>query len=535
MPERRMAAVAVAFAAGILACDRLGIVGCALMAVLVALVGLLILQAQMRTMLLLIAAIAVCGALRYAADRSLAPNDVSRFCGRISAVEGTVASDISGLPDSRRMTFRVSRARFADGWHEVSGKMMVTMYLPRERNLPGSAAPSRPTRTSGFEYGDKLCLSVHPYVPYEPANPGQFSWKDYLARHGIYCCASVRNISQIAAVRRGSSYNLVRAALAAKKYLVASIYRTHPAKIAAVMSGIVLGRYTYLDDETIEDFARTGTMHILAASGYNCLVLMLVASPLLRLLRIFPRYRAYVMVMLIAMYVLMVGPVPSMMRAAVMAVLVLLAAPLKRIPDYKNLFCVAAFALLLINPSYLFDVGFQLSFAAVLGLIAVAPTLEKLLAQTSLDRAGSHLLRRPGEHWLARAAKKVASWSGRELASVGIATIAVSLTTAPIVAYYFNYVSIVSMPANLAVAFGVPVVFVDSFLSPITAHIHHCANWIGAVGTAATRAMLSSVSYLGSMKYSSVYVQSPGVLAIVGYYLVLYAAAGLVRSKFAAR
>ena len=191
--------------------------------------------------------------------------------------------------------------------------------------------------------------------------------------------------------------------------------------------------------------------------------------------------------------------------------------------------------MLLANPSYLFDIGFQLSFLAVWGLIAVAPVLETLLRRTSLPRPAYPPRRRFGERWVSKVGRQAGSWLGRELASVGVATAAVSLATAPIVAYYFNYFSLVSVPANLAVAFAVPAVFLDSFLSPITAHIPHCAGWIGAIGTVSTRAMLSSVDYLGSMRYSALAVRSPGVPAIVGYYVILYAAAGYVRSRFAAR
>ncbi len=388
-----MAVVAVAFAAGILAGDRFGLAGCALVAASAALLGLLMVPAQRRATLLLVAAVVVCGALRYAADRSVAPDDVSRFCRQVRAIEGTVASDIGGAPDSRRLSFRVSRARVGDKWRAASGDVMVTMYLAPEQSLPR------------LEYGDRLRLAVHPYIPYEPTNPGQFSWKNYLERHGIYCCASVRDRSRVTVLSKSSSHSIVRAAFAGKRYLVSSIYRIHSREVASVMSGVVLGTYAYLDDDTLRDFTRTGTLHVLAASGYNCLVLLIIASPLLRLLRVLPRYRWGVMVLLIALYLLMVGPVPSMLRAAVMAILVLLAAPFKRVPDYKNLFYVAAFLVLLFNPSHLFDIGFQLSFLAVLGLIAVAPVLETLLEQTPLRGVGRRPRWRPHEPWLSRTAR----------------------------------------------------------------------------------------------------------------------------------
>jgi len=527
VPERRMAVVAVAFASGILAGHYMPLVGCMLVAASIVVVGLLFVPARHRTTFVVVAAVAVCGAMRYAADRAVAPDDISNYCRRVAAMEGTVGSDVGGAADSRRVTFRVSRARFGNGWHSAGGFVMVTMRLPSDQQLPR------------MEYGDRLRLNVRPYIPYEPTNPGQFSWKDYLARDGIYCCASVRDRSDVKVLSRGNACNPLRMAFATKRRLVQSIYRIHSRDVASVMSGVVLGTYAYLDEDTLEDFTRTGTMHVLAASGYNCLALVLIATPLLRLLRVLPRRRGAVIVALTVFYLLMVGPVPSMLRAAVMAVLVLLAVPLKRVPDYRNLFFVAGFVVLMLSPSDLFDIGFQLSFVAVWGLIAVSPVLEALLERSPLSGVGRRPRYCSGDSgfagWFRWKARQGWAWFCRELASVSVATTAVSLATAPIVAYYFNYVSLVSMPANLAVAFAVPPVFFDSLLSAITSHIPWCRHWIGGIGTVGTRAMLGAVDYLGSMRYSSLPVQSPGVAAIGGYYIIVYAMSEYARSKFAAR
>lgn len=517
-----MAAVAVAFASGILVAGYVPLAGCAVLIASALLAGLIILPPRHRPTLLLVCAITFSGAARYAGDRSIAPDDISRFGRRVGAFEGTVVSDTTGNTDSVRATLRVSRIRLTDGWRDASGKVMVTLYSDRGGGLPR------------IGYGDRARILVSPYVPSEPTNPGQFSWKAYLARHGIYVCASVRESGQIRMLRRGGR-SARGAALAAKRYLVSSIFRVHPSREASVMSGVVLGTYAYLDDDTLRDFTRTGTMHILAASGYNCFVLLMIASPILKLLRVLPRYRGIITVLLIAAYLLMVGPMPSLLRAAVMASLMLLACSLRRVPDYANLFYVAAMVLLIHNPSNFFDVGFQLSFLAVWGLITVAPLIDAIMARTNLsDLHGKPRLRKR-TRWLARLA--LIGW-GKVVgvfASTLVGTTAVSLMTAPVVAQQFHYVSLTSLPANLAVAFLVPVVFLDSFASALTVLVPHGAGWIGAVGTYSTRAMLGIVGYFGSLEHSSVAVQSPGALGIVGYYAVLLAAAGYVRSRFARR
>lgn len=519
MPEKRMAAVAVAFTIGILAADYISLVGCALICVSVVFAVMIFAPAKQRGTLALVLAVAMSGAWRYAADRSVSPDDISHFSRQVSAFEGRVASDASGAEDSLRCILRVNRARLTQGWRNVSGDLMVSFHANENTIMPR------------LDYGDSVRILVRPYIPSEPTNPGQFSWKGYLARRGIYACASVRGPDQMIVLHRGRACGIVCAALTAKRYLVSSIRRIHPAGEASVMCGVVLGTYSYLDDDTLRDFTRTGTLHVLAASGYNCLILVLFSSPLLRLFRVFPRYRCAVMLFLIGMYLLMVGPAPSLVRAAIMTSLVLLATPFKRIPDYANLFYVAAFIVLMFNPSNLFDIGFQLSFLAVWALIVITPVIESLMFPNPADRTG--LTRR--KHWSVRAVAVARVWLVRVIASTASATIAISLVTEPVIAYYFHYLSLSALPANLAVALVEPVVFFDSFISAITALVPHCAGWIGGVGTLSTRAMLCSVGYLGSLRYSAVSMQSPNILGIAGYYIILWAVAGYVRSKFASR
>jgi competence protein ComEC len=326
----------------------------------------------------------------------------------------------------------------------------------------------------------------------------------------------------------------MRLAAATKQALVSAIYRIQPKSTASIMSGVVLGSYAYIDDDTLTDFTRAGTLHVLAASGYNCFIILFLAMPLLTFLRVLVMYRSAIVLFLLAFYLLTVGPVPSLVRATVMSALVLLAVPLRRVPNYANLFYVAGLAVLLLNPSDLFDVGFQLSFLAVGALVYVSPLVEAILREAmpkDPTKAGWKTRRAAFARWLERKWKKFTAL----LASTAVATIAVGLVTGPIVAHYFHYVSLTSLPANLIVAVTTPFIFVDSFISPITSLLPHAPHWAGFVGTAATRAMLGSVSYFGEMKYSSISVQSPGMLGILGYYLVLHAAVQYVRSRFAKR
>lgn len=516
-----MAVVAIAFAIGILMADWIGWSGCALIVLSALILSLVFAPIRFRTLIVLIGAVLLIGAARYSTDRSIPADDISLVAQNVTAFEGRVASDVTSGTDSLRLTFRASRAKFADGWHKVSGDVMVNVYAGPDGTMPHLA------------FGDRLRILAKPYCPSEPTNPGQFSWKAYLARHGIYACASIRDSSQVEVLSRLKGRNATGLALAAKRALVSSIHKVHPQNEASVMAGVVLGSYAYVDEQTLSDFTRTGTLHVLAASGFNCYVLVLLATPVLMLFRIPARCRSLITIALIGFYLLMVGPMPSLVRAAVMSALALLAFPLRRVADYANLFYVAALVVLVLNPSNLFDVGFQLSFLAVGALVYAIPLISAVVHHYAVpqERAKAGWNRRV--NIVVRATRAVYAWAKGAAASTAIATIAVSLVTGPVVAYYFNYVSLTSLPANLVVAMVTPAIFFDSFASPITSLLPHAPLYAGIVGTTATRVMLWTVNYFGAMKYSSIPIASPGILAIVGYYLLLYAAAGYVRSRFA--
>ena len=167
----------------------------------------------------------------------------------------------------------MNRAKIGGKWLRVTGKIALNLYPDEDGN------------SVRIGYGDRLLIKAKPYLPSDPTNPAQYSWRNYLARQGIYACASVNKPEQVTIVRSGG-YSPTRAAFAVRRHLVRSIYRIHPTREASVMAGVVLGAYAFLDQETLSNFTRSGTLHVLAASGYNCFVIILLASPLLRFLRL---------------------------------------------------------------------------------------------------------------------------------------------------------------------------------------------------------------------------------------------------------
>lgn len=223
----------------------------------------------------------------------------------------------------------------------------------------------------------------------------------------------------------------------------AALGRGVPPREAALARGFVLGEDDEIDAATVEDFRRSGLSHLLAVSGQNVALLALLAMPLLAALGLPLRMRLLWLLGLIAVYVPLAGAGPSIQRAAIMGGLSVLATlGGRRASRFYALTC-AAVILLAFEPGIAADVGWQLSFAAVLGILLLAGRLRAAIA-TRIGERGWH----------------------RALADGAAMTTAATLATAPLIAFHFEAFSTTTLVANLL---ALPAVAPAMWLGMLTA------------------------------------------------------------------
>lgn len=252
--------------------------------------------------------------------------------------------------------------------------------------------------------------------------------------------------------------------------------RGMPPREAELARGFVLGDDDEVDESTKEDFRRSGLAHLLAVSGQNVTLLALLAMPLLGALGIPLRERLLWVLALIAVYVPVAGAGPSIQRAAVMGGLGLLATLAGRGSSRFYALAAAALVTLAIDPGIAADIGWQLSFAAVLGiLLLVAPLREQI---------GGWLGAGP---WRAALADGLAT------------TIAATVATAPLIAFHFGTFSTTTLAANvlalpavapvmwlgmcsagLAQLPGVPLEPLNGLNALLLAYVAQVADWCAA-------------------------------------------------------
>jgi competence protein ComEC len=270
-----------------------------------------------------------------------------------------------------------------------------------------------------------------------------------------------------------------------------------PEREAALARGFVLGEDKGVDERTEEDFRRAGLSHLLAVSGQNVTLLALLAMPLLGALGIPLRERLFWMLALIAVYVPVAGAGPSIQRAGVMGALGLIATLGGRRASRFYALALAALVTLAIDPGVAGDVGWQLSFTAVLGILLLASPLRRRI-EASLGRG---------------------RWR-RALAEGAAVTVAATLATAPLIAFHFETVSTTTLASNLlalpavapamwlgmcAAALaqlpGVPLEPLNGLNALLLAYIAQVAEWCAAPRWAELRVHLDGqglvLAYLG--------------------------------------
>jgi len=248
-----------------------------------------------------------------------------------------------------------------------------------------------------------------------------------------------------------------------------------PPREAELARGFVLGEDERIDPRTVEDFRRSGLSHLLAVSGQNVALLALLAMPVLAALGMPLRTRLVWVLGLIAVYVPLAGAGPTIQRAAIMGGLGVLATLAGRRSSRLYALLLAASATLTIEPRIATDVGWQLSFAAVLGILLLAAPLRRAIAARIGERG----------------------WR-RALAEAAAMTIAATLATAPLICFHFGTLSTTTLVANLlalpAVAPamwlgmlaaaagqlpGAPAEALNAFNAPLLAYIAQVAAWCG--------------------------------------------------------
>lgn len=345
-------------------------------------------------------------------------------------ITGTLAEPADYRDKYTNLRLKVEAVDTGDGDLPVSGLLLARAPINQQ-----------------FEYGERIRLRGKLKTPPDGED---FSYRDYLAAKHIH---SYMPNAEITVLPENGGNPIFRAIYTFKEKSIDNTYRLFADPEASLLAGILLGVDTGLTKELQQAFKDTGTAHIIAISGFN--ISIIAGIFVIFFSRFFGNRRGAIMAVLgIVLYTFIVGADPAVVRAAIMGSLALLAKQSGRRQLALNTLLVVAVIMCLVNPLYIWDVGFQLSFFATLGLILYATPFSEFANRIVI------------KYFPASTAERAA----KLFSEFVLLTLAAQLTTIPIMAYHFQRISLVSFIANPFILPAQPSVMILGGLAVLLSH-----------------------------------------------------------------
>ena len=294
-----------------------------------------------------------------------------------------------------------------------------------------------------IRYGDRLVISGA-ITPYEyPKNPDQFDYRSYQALHHIYHRTYLRDHDwQIIATHQGNA--LLTEIYAVRAYFLSLItLSVHGTNELAVATAIMLGYRDYVTDEVTQAYSGSGVLHVLSVSGLHVAVLYYVLNLLLGWMdrrRRLEILKGILMILIMLFYAGLTGLSPPVLRSVWMFALMTIARLLDRDVSMNNILAVSCLVLLIWDPYFVADVGFQLSYIAVVGIVYLYPIIQVWITVPSVIFS----------HRFAFAARTINYILDFVMGLISV-SIAAQIATLPISLYYFHSFPNLFLLSNLLV------------------------------------------------------------------------------------
>jgi competence protein ComEC len=356
-------------------------------------------------------------------------------------------------------------------------------------------------RHTDVAYGDSVSVSGRLQKPESfTTDLGRtFNYPGYLQAKGIEYSISFANVEVIDS---GYGNPVIALLLSAKQAFLGATERVIPEPAAGLGSGLLLGVKSALGEDIENDFRKTGIIHIVVLSGYN---VMLVATFMLFVLSyvMSPRWRLVAGIISIVAFALVVGLSATVVRASIMAILVLIAQTFGKQYDVMRALLFAGAIMLLINPYLLmYDIGFQLSFMATLGLILIVPHFE------SKGITGSNIF---------------------GMRDFFFATISTQIAVLPLLMYHIGEVSIVSVVVNMLVLPMVPIAMLLTFITGLVGLVSSTiASIFGFAALLSLNYILLIAKWFAALPFAAITVPQFSFLGVALLYIVFAGVYGYI-------
>lgn len=405
-----------------------------------------------------------------------------------ATIEGQITSIPTNAGDKTKFFLDVSKISYAHKNEKIKAKTYVSLY-------------SKGTNADEFNIGDTYKITGKLRVPFRATNPSQFDYGRYLKNFNVFTVfyADKSDCAKVEA-KLSPRWAFLQGLNNIRNQIIESHSKYLKSPNLEIMGGIVFGDDAVSPPDYIKTaFKNSGLLHILAASGMNVALIYGIWFFILRRLRVPFNITVSSGIFVIIFYSLMTGLGPSVLRAMFMLIFILLGKLIDRDAHSISLLSFVALLMLIYNPAYINDVGFQLSFLVTFGLLVTAPVVFERFEKVD----------------------KVPNW----LSGAIFIPVVAQIWVAPIQMFYFNTISLYSVFANIISMPFVSVISFGGFVSSVLAMIKPISDSVCFVFDWVLNPVLSGLvfvsEYFSNLPHSQITTTLPSVFQIFLYYGVV--------------
>jgi len=418
---------------------------------------------------------------------NLPPNHISRFNDLIddARIMGRIVREPDLRPEKTFLTIDCDSILVRGKQIPSSGLVLVQISRYDDR----------------FSYADRISVDGRLLSPKGKRSFESFDYRRYLSLKNIHTVVYVKHCEKVRVTGSAGGDQLLSKLIIPLRNYILEVFGNHlRGSERNLVAGFLIGEIRFIPPDIYDRFRDTGTLHLLAVSGSNVALVIAPFMLLLKALCIPRRMTYFLSLIIIFVFCQLSFNQPSVVRASLMIGLVLLGKIIYCRGNLLNIISVSALLILLVEPMMLFDVGFQLSFAAAFSLVFF---LKDLLPRQRKYPAWKRWLREHG--WM-----------------IVLSSVVVQIMVAPILAYYFGRIPVITFLSNLVVIPLASAAVILSLALTAVAQIPVLSETVSVCTQAVLHLAIRSVDMFASVPAARIDIGSPSLISIGLYYVSVF-------------
>ena len=399
-----------------------------------------------------------------------------RFYGEKIKAVGIVKEVVSKEKEYEKYILKIDKAKYNDDVYTIDEKLILAIY-----------------ENTDIELGDQILTDIEIKEPNINTNPLLFNYKLYLESKNIFATSSTK-AANIKILSKDNLSHFERLSIKTRTKISIVLDKSLSKDNSNIIKSIILGDDSFLSEDYINSFRKLGLSHILAVSGLHIGIIFAFLIHILDLLKVHRKISMIIAMAIIWIYACLIGLPASVIRASIMFSFLTIGKLSYKRYDSLNILSFAGLILLIFRPSWIFSVGFQLSFIATFTILIFLPYINRII-----------------------------NIKNKKIKTALTVLLTAQIGVLPISIYYFNEFQTLSLLSNLIVAPILTIGIILGFLIILASFISiKISMIIGFIGNIVLNLSNTITNILVKWTSLNIWIKSPSFIEIVFYYLAVF-------------